>query len=139
MKLSKYFSYNELVKNQDISNTQAFINIVHLCMAGLDPIREKFQKPMIITSGYRSPEYNSKIGGAKKSQHTKGEAADFIIRGVELLDVFGWIKNYHEYDQVIHEMQGEKEWIHYSYNFNLNRRVAMIARHDGNKMNYTIV
>lgn len=48
----------------------------------LEDIREHFNAPVIINSGYRTPEYNAKIGGAKNSQHTKGTAADIRVKGV---------------------------------------------------------
>jgi uncharacterized protein YcbK (DUF882 family) len=37
------------------------------------------ETPLLITSGYRTPKYNRKVGGAKKSQHLKGTAADIIL------------------------------------------------------------
>lgn len=46
-----------------------------LCEA-LEKIREKAGGPLIITSGFRTPSYNKKIGGAKYSQHVQGRAAD---------------------------------------------------------------
>ena len=42
----------------------------------LDNIRDHFNKPVIINSGYRTPEWNMKVGGAKNSYHVKGMAAD---------------------------------------------------------------
>lgn len=48
----------------------------------LENIREHFGKPVIINSGYRTPEWNTKIGGAKNSYHMKGMAADIVVKGV---------------------------------------------------------
>ena len=48
----------------------------------LEDIRTHFGSPVIITSGYRTPEYNKKIGGVKNSQHTKGTAADIKVKMV---------------------------------------------------------
>lgn len=48
----------------------------------LEDIRAHFNKPVIVTSGYRTPEYNRKIGGVKNSQHTKGTAADIKVSEV---------------------------------------------------------
>lgn len=81
----KYFTIEELIysenalKKYDIRNktTQSVENnldylITHL----LDPIREKWGKPIQITSGYRCKELNDKIGGSATSQHVFGLAAD---------------------------------------------------------------
>ena len=45
----------------------------------LQELRDLVKVPIIITSGYRCPEYNEKIGGAKRSRHTMGQAADVNI------------------------------------------------------------
>ena len=58
----------------------------------LEDIREHFNEPVIITSGYRTPEYNAKIGGAKNSQHTKGMAADIRVKGVPASKVQQYLK-----------------------------------------------
>jgi len=48
----------------------------------LEVLREHFQKPIQINSGYRSPNWNAKIGGAENSQHLLGKAADIVIEGI---------------------------------------------------------
>ena len=48
----------------------------------LDILRHKLGKPIIITSGYRTPEWNAKCGGAKYSYHMRGMAADFRVNGM---------------------------------------------------------
>lgn len=49
----------------------------------LQKIRDHFGRPIIITSAYRSPSYNIKVGGATNSYHPRGMAADYYIDGVE--------------------------------------------------------
>lgn len=44
-------------------------------------VARDFGETLMITSGYRSPSYNSRVGGAKKSQHMLGKAVDFVIQG----------------------------------------------------------
>lgn len=48
----------------------------------LEVLREHFQKPIKINSGYRSPAHNAKIGGKPESMHLLGKAADVVIDGV---------------------------------------------------------
>lgn len=48
----------------------------------LQAIRDHFDKPVHVTSGLRCPKYNSKVGGARKSQHMLGTASDIQIAGV---------------------------------------------------------
>jgi len=50
-------------------------------------LRYKIQKPVIITSGYRCPEYNLKVGGVKNSYHLLGMAADVYVPGINLVDL----------------------------------------------------
>lgn len=70
-KLSKYFSSKEFENKTD---KQFYIDPVLL--QKLDLVREEFGEPIKITSGYRSPEHNAKVGGSPSSQHCLGKAAD---------------------------------------------------------------
>lgn len=54
----------------------------------LELIRDSFQKPIIITSAYRTKSYNQKIGGVLSSYHVKGMAVDFRIRDVDPKEVY---------------------------------------------------
>ena len=84
----KYFSIRELSRSETASrkginntpNSAVVSALTALIDNVLDPLREKWGAPIIVTSGYRSPALNRAVGGASGSQHTKGEAAD--IRSV---------------------------------------------------------
>lgn len=47
----------------------------------LETIRNHFNAPVIINSGYRTPSWNVKVGGSKNSYHCKGMAADIVVKG----------------------------------------------------------
>lgn len=47
----------------------------------LEKIRNHFNAPVIINSGYRTPSWNSKVNGASNSYHCKGMAADIVVKG----------------------------------------------------------
>ena len=51
-------------------------SVLALVRSVLQPLRDVYQKPMEVNSGYRCPELNRIVGGAATSQHVKGEAAD---------------------------------------------------------------
>lgn len=57
----------------------------------LTEIREHYNAPLIITSGYRCEHHNKEVGGAAHSQHLKGDAVDFIVKGVRTKDVYNYI------------------------------------------------
>jgi uncharacterized protein YcbK (DUF882 family) len=57
-------------------------NIVEM-VQNLQIIRDEVKVPISITSGYRSPEHNVKVKGAKDSQHVKGTAVDFKVQGLK--------------------------------------------------------
>ena len=57
-------------------------------VALLDQMREDFGRPFVITSGARSPEHNTTVGGATDSAHLTGEAADGYFVGAPLLVMF---------------------------------------------------
>ena len=134
MKLSQNFSLNEFTKSQtatrhNIDNTPSMtviLNLKTLCESVLQPIRNHFMKPMIISSGYRCEELNTKIGGSKTSQHVLGQASDIEVIGVSNLELSDWIHHNLEYDQLILEFYNEKEglnsgWVHVSFNRGYNK------------------
>ncbi len=96
MNLSKNFTLEELSrtdmrnmldKNRELAQTEPYLsNLKKVASDLLEPIRTLFGKPMTINSGFRYPELNEKIGGSKTSQHCKGEAVDFTIKGYETYD-----------------------------------------------------
>ena len=104
-----------------------------------DPICSNFGK-VIVTSAYRSPQLNTAIGGAKMSGHIKGEALDLDAQGVGLsnIDLFNYIFNNLEYDQLIAEFEqhGEPEWVHVSFKASGNRKQALIAVRKGKHVEY---
>lgn len=53
----------------------------------LEVLREYLGKPIKINSGYRSPEWNKKIGGTENSQHVLGKASDIVVDGLSPKDV----------------------------------------------------
>lgn len=118
----KYFTLKELTRSstaeaEKLDNTPdktAEANLTKLVDNVLDPLREMYGKPIIITSGYRSPEVNKIVKGAKTSQHKLGEAAD-ISGGSkeENKKLFNLIKDNLDYDQLINEY--DYSWIHVSY------------------------
>lgn len=67
-------------------------NIVRLA-ANLEVLRAYLNAPIKINSGYRSPEYNKSVGGVKNSQHTKGTAADIVVKGMHSKDVYNSIEH----------------------------------------------
>lgn len=75
MKLSKNFKLEEFMCKCGCDSTGDVPMQVAFIMK-LQKMRDLYNKPMKITSGYRCPEYNAKIGGAENSYHMLGRAAD---------------------------------------------------------------
>ena len=141
MKLSKNFSLTELTKSQTAErmgldnnpSEDQTENLRLLCERVLQPVRDHFDDVVTISSGYRSEILSQKIGSSSKSQHCRGQAADFEIFGVENNKVSDWIKENLMFDQLILEYYTPGEpnsgWIHVSYNrdINLNRKEYLMA------------
>ena len=82
MKLTENFSLREF-KCRDGSNVPPeYMDNVLLLAQNLQVLREEVGKPVRVISGYRSPKYNRKIKGAKRSQHMLAKAADIKISGM---------------------------------------------------------
>nr|DAL28107.1 MAG TPA_asm: peptidase [Caudoviricetes sp.] len=88
----------------------------------LDPLRDAYGKPIIVTSGYRSPALNKAVKGSKTSQHMKGQAAD-ITGGSkqENKKLFELAQKLNlPYCQLIDEKSFS--WVHISYDKNNVKR-----------------
>lgn len=134
-KLSEFFVSSTAdkngIKNEPHIDERATIerNINLLVDNVLDPIRDKFCAPVIITSGYRCPQVNKLVGGANNSQHMSGCAADFHIKGFTYLmmrQVFLNIYDTMDFDQLIYYRS--KNIIHVSYVENSNRHEAFLKK-----------
>tara|TARA_R100001509_G_scaffold163934_1_gene139815 strand:+ start:1479 stop:1865 length:387 start_codon:yes stop_codon:yes gene_type:complete len=87
MKITKNFNLQEFDCRDGSQVPQEYMhNVTKLC-ENLQVLREYINKPIIVISGYRSPEYNTKIKGAKKSQHMLAKAADIVVPGMTSLEV----------------------------------------------------
>ena len=88
----------------------------------LDPIREDWGGPIIVSSGYRCPELNAKVGGAKTSGHQYGYCADLQVKGGmkkirELANfIFEWMKDHKmKWDELLWEHSGGVTWLHFCW------------------------
>jgi zinc D-Ala-D-Ala carboxypeptidase len=140
MQLSKHFTLEEMEKSQTATRkgiknkagSGEIKNLGDLCYEVLEPVRAKFDKPVTITSGYRSPELSEAIGSKATSQHCSGEAVDFEIAGVSNLQVALWLTNNVNFDQCILEFytgEANSGWIHVSYKDGSNRK--QVLTYDG--------
>jgi hypothetical protein len=128
------FTRSESAKRHGVSNEptpEHIKNIKVLCEKVLEPIRMKFG-PIIISSGYRSKVLNHYIGGSLRSQHCEGKAADIDMDGMNdvlNIDIFNYIKNNLEFDQLIYEFGNplNPDWVHVSYNEGKNRKQVLRA------------
>ena len=77
------FTYSITAQHLGIDNTpskEAMKNLERLVSRVLDPLREAWGSPIIVTSGYRCPVLNARVGGVKTSYHLRGMAADIRPR-----------------------------------------------------------
>ena len=136
MQLSKHFTLEEMEKSstgirlgiKNKAGSGEIKNLGDLCYEILEPVRVKFDKPVTITSGYRSPELSEAIGSKATSQHCLGEAVDMEVRGVSNLEVALWIQNHCDFDQLILEYytgEANSGWIHVSYKDGSNRKQVL--------------
>ena len=152
MKLTANITLDELTKSQiaerkginNNPNPQQIENLKNLAINILQPVRSHFDKPLIISSGFRCAQLCTEIGSKISSQHTAFDgaaAADFEIPGVDNRELALWIKNELEFDQLILEFYRDNEptsgWIHCSYSTEANRNQALRAFREEGKVKYT--
>jgi hypothetical protein len=132
-----------MAKRKGISNEptpEHLENFKKLAENIFEPIRKHFNQPIFISSGYRSKELNTAIGGSLTSQHCSGEAIDIDMDGrsntVTNKAVFDYIKGNLNFDQLIWEFgtDSNPDWVHVSYESTGRQRkqVLKAVRVNGN-------
>ena len=121
------------IKSQFKPNDEIKRSLTALIENVLDPLREAYGRPIIVTSGYRCEKLNKAVGGAASSQHVKGEAAD--IRSVQdtpeenkkLFDLI--VKLGLPFDQLINEYN--YDWVHVSFGARHRRQKLKAVKKNG--------
>lgn len=138
MIITKNLTLQELInsdtakaKGIDNSPTNEHLrNLIDIANNVFQPLRDGIGKPIRISSGYRSEKLNKAVGGSKTSQHNKGQALDLVATsGFTNKDIFDYIKNNLEFDQIIWEFGTDRnpDWVHVSYVKGKNRKQILKA------------
>lgn len=151
--VSKNITLAEATKSQTATrkgidntpNEEQLAAMKNLANKVFEPLRIAMgNKSIAITSFFRSPEVNKAIGGSTSSQHCKGEAMDIdadIFGGMTNADIFKYIYNYLDFDQLIWEFGNESNpaWVHVSLKLNgKNRKQTLIASRVNGKTSYSL-
>ncbi|AXQ48991.1 D-Ala-D-Ala carboxypeptidase family metallohydrolase [Pseudomonas vlassakiae] len=133
MLITPHFALEELIASQfaarkgldNIPPPEVLDNLHLLCQV-LEQVREMFGRPVIVSSGYRSEALNLLVGGAPGSQHVKGLAADFTVRGIDNREVVRQVSESDlAFDQLILEFD---RWVHLSVSVAAPRRQVLTIR-----------
>ena len=136
--LSEHFSLAELtktnVKIKNVPNEAQVENLKRLC-GWLEMLRERAGGPIIINSGYRSPEVNKAVDGVATSNHLTGCAADIRVAGIEqiirytaiLLDVSD--ERQEDFDELLIERSPKGSyWLHFAVRPSDNRKKVCLIQ-----------
>ena len=145
-KISDNISYKEATRSETaqrlgISNKPKKEHIENMELIAekiFQPLREWVDHPIRINSFFRSEELNSRIGGALSSAHKDGLAMDLdSLGGKTNLEMFHYIKDNLEFDQLIWEFGAEPKWIHVSWNKKKNKKQVLVTKRKGKYYLYT--
>lgn len=144
----KHFTIKELtssptaekygIKNEPNATEKACL--VKLVDKILDPLREAWGSPIIVTSGFRCDRLNKVVGGATSSQHRRGEAADIRTLSDKpsdnkrLFDLIVKLKL--PFDQLINE--NDYDWVHVSYSSRNRRQKLRAVKKNGKWVYYSM-
>lgn len=141
MTFPKEFTYEEMIVSQTaarlgISNTPDRTALANLAKTANNMVRVRAllgNKPIIVSSGYRGPAVNAKVGGSNTSAHTKGWAVDFTCPGfgtpLEVAKAIADSDIMDDVDQLIHEYGA---WVHISWDPR-NRKELLTINRGGTK------
>ena len=143
-RLTPHFTLRELTKTktgiENVPNEAQVENLKRLCR-WLEQLRRRWNNlygegddPIIINSGFRSPEVNKAVGGAFTSNHLTGCAVDIRCIGIEqalryaaiLLDISDL--NNEDFDELLIEQKAHVIWIHFAVKPSCNRRRTNFKR-----------
>jgi len=115
MKLTPHFTLEEMTftNHREFDNTPNVLQINNLQRLAefLEEVRSLLGKPIIIDSGFRSPDVNQAVGSTSVSQHLRGCAADFRVPGMTPAEV---VKAIHGSDLPFDQLILELTWTHIS-------------------------
>ena len=132
MQLSQHFLLGEFTKSNypevyNIPSHVAIENMKRVCV-WLEPLRQA-QGPIVINSGYRSPQLNKKVGGVSTSNHMTGCAVDIRCSGIEQAIEYAAIligyarETQQDYDELfIEKNKYGRYWVHFAVRPKDNRR-----------------
>ena len=137
-KISKHISYKEAThsdtaKRKKITNkpkAEHIENMELLAEKVFEPLREWVEAPIQVNSMFRSEELNSVLKGSLNSSHLTGNAMDITSMGGKTnLEMFHYIKDNLDFDQLIWEFGAEPKWLHVSYvNEKDNRKQVLVTK-----------
>jgi len=150
--ISKHISYKEGVYSNtairkgidNTPNSEQKANMEKIAQNIFEPLRQWAGGPIKINSFFRCPELNKAIGGSSKSQHCKGQAIDIddTFGVVSNADMYAWIKNHLDFDQMIWEFGDDNNpnWVHISYvSHEENRNRCLKAYREDGKTKYKVI
>ena len=151
MKLSKNLTLTEVIKSNTAirnsidnkPNKWQLKNLISIAKDVFQPIREHFNVPIYISSGFRSKALNELVNGSQTSHHSKGMALDIDMDGRGTItneNVFYYIKNYLKFTQLIWEYGDDNhpEWVHVSYDKNDLRGEILESYKENKKTKYKV-
>ena len=128
MNLTKNLTLAEVTKSntatrlgiENIPNGGELNNLINIAEKIFQPLRDYFDVPIGISSGFRNQNLNRACGGSLASQHGKGQALDLdgdIFGGCDNIKIFRFIQHNLDFDQLIWEFGTElnPSWVHVSY------------------------
>lgn len=152
MKLSNNLSLTEVTKSQTairhgIDNTptdEHIENLKRVAEKVFQPIREHFNTPIYVSSGYRCAELNTRIGGSATSSHCHGEALDLDMDGrgsISNREIFDYVRANLQFDQLIYEFGNDQNpgWVHISIKKDNNRNQVLKAAKVNGRTTYSVM
>ena len=147
--ISKHISYKEATRSttamrlsvENKPNDYELQNMELIAEKVFEPLRKAVNGPIKINSFFRSEDLNKAIGGSSRSQHCQGRAIDLDDNYGYMSnnDMYNYIKNNLDFDQLIYEFGTEKnpDWVHVSYvDADSNRKKCLKAIKENGKTKY---